>query len=227
MNLTKKQIEVIEYAELHGDITLKNISDIIGKDFVRASAFIYRLKKRGIFIRVKNGLYRLSGEMPLYYKAKKEKNKLDPTISNSESIIRIKEMFSALCTIVFYKYGFTQSQINSSKRSRELTMCRMVIVHILDQYSGCSNITVGRIVGRDRTSVIYSIQRVNEALDGFDKSLKDVYDTIYSEFMLTSHANSASMLELRQFIDYFKRNRIKYTFPQILAQYLKEIYHEN
>lgn len=82
---------------------------------------------------------------------------------------------------------FLPSLISCRSRKGELVEVRQIWMQLMYKYSGLSLSKVGDLAGRDHTTVIYAIQKV-DALCLFDKRFKIQYDKVLKILVSKLHS---------------------------------------
>lgn len=86
----------------------------------------------------------------------------------SETIIEIVER----------TYGISLEELQSSRRSHSLGMVRMVASYLLVVKCGWSRVAVGKFFKKDHSTIIYHIERVQSAIEGYDSKLFSFYEQL-------------------------------------------------
>jgi chromosomal replication initiation ATPase DnaA len=71
-------------------------------------------------------------------------------------------------------YGVTRTALLSKSREKQVTSCRHVIIYLIRKYTKYSPGTIAKYLNRDRTTILYAIERANNAF--FTKG--DIYPHI-------------------------------------------------
>ncbi len=86
-----------------------------------------------------------------------------------------------ILTMVSQKYGITVEDIKSRKRTSNVASARHISVYIIKKLTDRSLPAIGRVFGRDHTTIINSIETVEKRMNtepSFDAEIKDLINRI-------------------------------------------------
>ena len=73
--------------------------------------------------------------------------------------------------LLYKTYGYSKKELSGANRLRELAMTRMVASYLLVVHCETSRVKAGKLINRDHSTVIYHLERIGLAMDGFDTKL--------------------------------------------------------
>jgi len=86
-----------------------------------------------------------------------------------------------ILSMVSQKYGITVDDLKSRKRTSNIASARHISVYIIKKLTDRSLPAIGRVFGRDHTTIINSIETVEKRMatePAFDNEIKDLINRI-------------------------------------------------
>lgn len=77
----------------------------------------------------------------------------------------IDEKVKQIMYVVEEETGITIKRLESPDRTRAVTEARQMAMYLIRKYTKYTMVTVGRLFGRDHSTVIYSLANVNNMID--------------------------------------------------------------
>ena len=82
--------------------------------------------------------------------------------------------------------GVTEKMVMSTSRKREIVMARDLMMVNLWANTSASLTKVGATYGKDHATIIHSIKKINNALDGYNDDVLDLIKSIRSRNTVTN-----------------------------------------
>lgn len=92
-------------------------------------------------------------------------------VSSTQKVISVEDLVSAVCTF----YEVKPTQLKGKKRNRFLTVPRHTLMYLLKTELGKTLVEIGNIIGgRDHTTIIYGIEKVEGEISNSPKFNSDI-----------------------------------------------------
>ena len=92
-----------------------------------------------------------------------------------------KDIVEKIFTVVSNKYGTSKDEICSKTKKREVAEPRHVCAYLISELTDYSQRQIGAFLGRDRTTIINSIEVIKKSImndPSFEKDIKDIISEI-------------------------------------------------
>jgi chromosomal replication initiation ATPase DnaA len=113
-------------------------------------------------------LQKLPNEFSLNMLSNMIKEEMPVNDSCDSKLVRLKDV----CEQVVKGRIFTQ------KRNRYLSYGRMVFTYIAREYIGHKPTKLSEYIDRDHSTVIYYVKQINQALEGYNPELLEIYNEV-------------------------------------------------
>jgi chromosomal replication initiator protein len=108
---------------------------------------------------------------------------LEDIIREQSKFVTMNDTQEIIISSVLRYFDESREDVFSKRRTADLVLPRQTIMYLLRKHLNCTYANIGRMFGKDHSTVVHSIQVIEELLS-YDRSYRAVFRAICSELQL-------------------------------------------
>lgn len=109
--------------------------------------------------------------------------------------INIKKTFTIVCEY----YGLTEEMLISRSRKQNIVDARQMYCYVANEFSRCSSQTIGDVIQRDRTTVLYAITQIRIYKTIYPKLQQEINEITEKLLLPKCAIGSIDLLQIAQY----------------------------